>query len=287
MKRPAAYAGLFAGLLLVSTSGPFIVSTRMDAYAVVFLRTALAAAIFAVWAAAQGGLRIGRAHVARTVAGGVLLGAHFLLWVKAFDLTDFASNLLLLVSQPVIAAGLGIGLGERPTRDTWIALALAGTGLAIITGGDFALGPRALAGDLMCVLGSFAIALFYVVTRDARAATPLPAFMAATMAIAAATAVPVLLIAGTPFAYPARSWGWLGALVVFTTVGGHGLMNLVARHLKLFTVNVVIVMEPAIGIALGAAMFGAKVTALQAGGGALLCAAVVIGLRTERLPAAA
>jgi drug/metabolite transporter (DMT)-like permease len=283
LSRPAAYVALFAGLVLVSTSGPFIVMAHMDAYAVVLLRTAGAALVFTAACAARGRLRFRQAHLGRTVLGALLLCAHFLLWIKAFDLTNYASNLLLLVSQPVVAALLGGVLGEHATKDTWISIVLAIAGLSIIAGGDFALGPRALAGDAMCIGAGLAITLFYVVTREARSAMPIDAFMASVMAVCAVAAAPVVLFARVPvLAYPPRAWAWLCALVVLTTVSGHGLLNLAARHVKLFTVNVIIVLEPAIAIALGALLFGARVTRAQVGGGVLLAVAVVIGLRHER-----
>ena len=75
-------------------------------------------------------------------------------------------------------------------------------------------------------------------------------------------------------------------LVLVTTMGGHGLMNLAARGLRLFTVNVVIVLEPAIAIGLGVLLLGETVTARQVAGGAILAASVVIALlpdwRSER-----
>ncbi len=277
---PAARHGLalFAGLLLVSTSGPFIKMAAFDAYATVFWRTALAAPLFLVVAR-----RVAPEHRPRLLLGAVLFAAHFLLWVKAFDLTDFASNLLLLVAQPIIAAVLGTRLGEPPSTRTWISVALAVGGLAIIARGDFALGPRALAGDAMCIVGGLAITLFYVVTRDARAATPLAAFMGWNMVCIALIALPVALLAHDSLVVtsPAR-WGWMLALVVLTTVAGHGLMNLAARGVTLFALNIVIVLEPAIAIAIGALLFGARVTSLQLGGGALLAAAVVVGLSGKR-----
>jgi drug/metabolite transporter (DMT)-like permease len=271
---------LFAGLFLVSTSGPFIKMAHFDAYATVLWRTTLAAPLFLVFAR-----RVAPEHRGRLVLGAVLFAAHFLLWVKAFDLTDFASNLLLLVAQPVIAAALGARLGEPPTARTWLSVGLALAGLAIIAGGDFALGPRALAGDAMCIAAGLAITLFYVVTRDARADTPLAAFMGWTMVCIALISLPIVLLAGAPGSLtvtsPAR-WGWMLALVVLTTVAGHGLMNLAARRVTLFALNIVIVLEPAIAIAMGALLFKARVTALQLGGGALLAAAVIVGLSGRR-----
>lgn len=281
MSRPSAgaYVALFSGLVCVSTSGPFLVMARMDAYAVVLYRMLLSAIVLLAWARARS-LGFDRRHLRRICLGGFLLAAHFALWVKAFDLTDFASNLLLLVAQPVMAAALGRAVGEAPTRRTWISIALATIGLLAIARGDFALGPRALLGDLISVVGSAAITLFYAVTRRARAETPLPTFLGLTFVAGSAVMVPICLVAQAPLlAYPAASWAYLAALVLVTTVLGHGLMNLAARHVKLFTLNVVIVLEPAIGIALGALLFDARVSVEQVAGGVLLAAAVAIGLR--------
>src|SRR5262245_11073183 len=88
------HAALVAGLVCVSTSGPFLRMTGMDAYAVAFWRMVLSAALFLAWAAVRGELRVAPGHVRRLVLGGVLLAAHFALWIKAFDLTNYASNLV-------------------------------------------------------------------------------------------------------------------------------------------------------------------------------------------------
>jgi drug/metabolite transporter (DMT)-like permease len=280
VSRTAAHLVLLAALVLVSTSGPFLRAAGMDALAMVVWRMALAAPLFLGWAALRRELRLDRRDVRPLVLGALCLAAHFCLWIKAFDLTDYASNLLLLVFQPVIAAFLAIRLGERPTRRTWTSMALAGLGLAVIAGGDVALGPRALLGDAMCVLGDLGIALFYVVARPARARTPLPTFMGYTMAIGALATLPLALILDVPLlGHRAGAWAWLAALVVLTTVGGHGLMNLAARHVRLYALNLVIVLEPFLGIVMGAVLFPVAVRPLQIAGGVLLAVAVWVGLR--------
>lgn len=288
MNRASAWAALFGGLLLVSTAAPFIKLTRMDPFSLVLLRMGIAAPLFLAAGAARGGARLPREHAARVALGGVLLAAHFLLWIKAFDLTSYASNLLLLIAQPVMAAFLGVRFGERPTRGTWVSLALSVAGLAVIAGGDVALGPRAMLGDLCSVLGGVAISFFYAETRAARTAMPVAGFMGWTMAFGAATALPFVLATGAPLGprgaplevlgWKPEPWVWLAGLVVITTMGGHGLMNAAARGLRLFTVNIVIVLEPALAILLGVALLGESVTGVQAAGGAVLAAAVVIAL---------
>jgi drug/metabolite transporter (DMT)-like permease len=265
--------------VLVSTSGPFLRLAGMDAFAMVVWRMAISSVLFLGWAALRGQLRVERRDLGPMALAALLLAAHFCLWIKAFDLTDYASNLLLLVFQPVAAAFLGIRLGERPTRRTWISIGLAITGLAVIAGGDVALGPRALIGDGLCILGDLAIALFYAVAREARARTPLPTFMGIVMALGAVAALPVVLVARSPMTgYGVESWAWMAGLVVLTTIGGHGLMNLAARHVRLFAVNVVIVLEPFVGIVLGVCFFPVVLRPLQIAGGAVLAIAVWIGM---------
>jgi len=279
---------LLLGLIFVSTSGPFFVMSKVDAYAAVFWRTALSGVLGLAIAQLRGALdlRTLRTHARGLLLGGLLMGGHFLLWIKAFDLTDFASNMLLLVAQPIIATVLGASLGEPTPRLAWLAIGTAICGMLLIAGADLSLGPTALLGDGLCIVAGGLIALFYVVARDARRELSMDAFMGATMLIAALLALPVAWWAGVPLAgFSGTSWAWLLAIVGITTLGGHGLINLAARDVSLFTLNLVIVVEPAIAIALGALLFGASITALQGAGGLVLALAVVIGLYETPLPA--
>jgi len=280
MSRSSAHAVLFAGLFLVSTSGPFLRMAQMDAFAVVLYRMGFSGLLFLLWTLLRREAQPTHAQFLRIALGAAFLTAHFCLWIKAFDLTNYASNLLLLVTEPVTAAVFGVWLGERPNSNTWISVALSILGLGIVAGGDFALGERALLGDGFCVLGGVAITLFFATTRSERNTLSLSTFMGWTLTIGALCSLPVVLLAHSPLlGYSRASWGWMAALVVFTTVGGHGAFNIAARHVTLFTVNVVVVLEPAIAIAMGAVMFDATVTSLQVVGGAILAGAVVVGLR--------
>jgi drug/metabolite transporter (DMT)-like permease len=279
----SARLALIAGLLAVSTSGPFFKLANVSAYAAVFWRTLLAGALALGFAAMTRRLSMSalRGQAATLTKAGLLLGAHLLLWVKAFELTDYASNLLLLVVQPLFAALLDVRSGRALPRGAGISLSLAALGLGLVAGSDVSLGPRALLGDAVSTFAGALIALFYVVARPARSALPLDVFMGATLLMAAALSLPVAWLADVPLlGYSGSSWLWLLGLVVVTTLGGHGLMNLAARTLPLFLVNLVIVLEPVVAIGLGALLFEAKLRLLQLIGGVLLGSAVVMGLRT-------
>lgn len=280
MTPMGARAVLFAGLVCVSTSGPFFVMSGMDPYAVVLLRMGLSAPILLGAAALRGELRVARGSTRRIVLGALLLVGHFVLWVKAFELTNYASNLLLLVAQPVMAAVVAVRRGERRATGLVPSIALALLGLGVIAGGDFALGGRALLGDALCIVAGAAITFFYVVTEKARAETPITTLMGICFAIGAVVVTPLVWLAGVPVVdYPIASWGWLAALVLITTIVGHSLMNIAARYVELFTLNIVIVLEPAIAIGLGALLFETAILPPTLIGGAFLIASVVLGLR--------
>jgi drug/metabolite transporter (DMT)-like permease len=68
-------------------------------------------------------------------------------------------------------------------------------------------------------------------------------------------------------------------------MGGHGLMNAAARGVRLFTLNIVIVLEPPIGILLGMLLLGTPPpTAVQMAGGVVLAAAVAVAIGPRRDP---
>jgi drug/metabolite transporter (DMT)-like permease len=257
---------------------------HVSAYAAVFWRTAIAGVLALGCAWLRGALRLEllRVHARTLLWCGLLFGAHMLLWVKAFELTDYASNLLLLVAQPVFAAMIGARTGEPPPPRAPALLVLSTLGMALLMGGDVSLGPRALLGDAFCILASCLIVVFFIVAKPARNALPLDAFMGLVLLVTAPLALAVALAAGvTVWPLPLASWGFLVAIALVTTLGGHGLLNLAANTVPLFALNLIVLLEPAFGIALGALLFGAVVTPLQLAGGALLGAAVLLGVQSS------
>lgn len=268
---------LVLGLLAVSTSGPFFMMAKMSAFAAVFWRTALAGLLAVCVARVRGTLQLDqlRRHRQGILVSGALLGPHFLFWVKAFELTDYASNLILLVAQPVFSALIDRARGQALPLRAPLVLALSLVGMSMVAGGDVSLGPRALLGDLCCVMAGLVGALFFVVGGEARSALSLDAYLGTTLLVAAATALPVALLADVSlFDYPRASWFWLSGIVLITTLAGHGLLNAAARSLSLFTVNISILLEPVLSIALGAVMFGAEISNVQIAGGTLLILSV-------------
>ena len=280
--RAPLVLALAVGTLAVSTAAPLIRLAEMPAIAIAAWRTLLCGAVYA---AARPGqvlaiLRTPRRDLGRMLAAAALLAAHFALWISAFEHTSYASAVLLLVTQPVFGALIGgTVLRERGGVPTAIATVGSGAGLVLVVLADLD-EPGGLLGDALAVAGSLAIALFFLVVRPVRDRLPFAPFMAVTYGAAGLLLATLALATGVPLSgHPPESWAAIALLAIVPTVVGHACFNWVAHRVRFFTLNLVVVLEPALAILLGAWLLDEGVTPEQAAGGAVLGLAVLIGLR--------
>lgn len=288
MVRGSSLGSLFGGLLLLSTSGPFFLASEMDPFTVALGRLGLAGISFLLIFCARhpptGASFARHLEAARRMTPTLLLGSlifvlHLLLWMTAFQYTNFASTVMLLVAQPALAALVGSFLGERVQPAMGWSLGIATVALLLVAAGDLDLGPRAWIGDGMCVLAALCTTLFFPATKRARATLPMPLFLGLVFTGGAVVVAPLAWWVEAPVgSYGWSSWGWLLGIVFLSTVGGHGLTNLAARRLSLFRLNVVILLQPLIAIGVGVLLFEVTTNPFQILGGALLPLAVAVGL---------
>jgi drug/metabolite transporter (DMT)-like permease len=201
----AESAGYARGLGLVALAGVFwslggILVRWIEAasaWQIIFYRSlALVLTLLAIIALRHRG-RVGRAFVAAgwsgVVAGACLTGG-FIGFILALHHTTVANTLFVLGAAPLFAALLGRWLlGEAVRRATWLAIALASSGITVMVGGGLVLGT--LAGNLFALGASLSFALFSVLLRRGRESDMLPCvcYAGAISALVAA-----LVVAGPP-----------------------------------------------------------------------------------------
>ncbi|HEX3226090.1 MAG TPA: DMT family transporter [Gaiellaceae bacterium] len=175
----------------------FFAVVGLLAYIAVAERGALARAFRAV----------GRAGLA--IAG--LMATSSGSFIIALNHSSVANILFMQALAPVLAAVLGMAVGETVVRRTWIAMAIAIAGVAVMVGGPSR--PSGLGlGLSLLMTTSFAATL--VITRHKRDVSMAPA--------TCLSQVIVLLIAA-PLASPGSASGRDGALMVALGVGQIGL----------------------------------------------------------------
>ncbi len=202
--RPEGYA---RGVTLVviaaiawSVGGVLVRWTESaDAWQILFYRglslsIALTPVIF--WFSRGHLLRAFRAAGPSAILGGLCLAIANIGFVVALSLTTVANTLFMLAGQPMVSALLAFWiLGESVRRATWIAMAVAGVGIAVMVGNGLA-GGR-IEGNLMAILSTFAFAGFGVILRRGRGNDMTPSVWYAGIIAAAIAGIVILLFPGT------------------------------------------------------------------------------------------
>src|SRR5579884_3635008 len=157
-------------------------------------------------------------------AGGLAIGALMAVssgsFIVALNHSSVANILFMLALAPLLAAVLGMVVGERVIRRTWLAMAVALGGVAVMVGGPTR--PSSL-GLGLSLLMTVSFAATMVITRHKRDVSMAPATCLSQV---------LVLVAAAPFAHPgtadgrdlalmaALGVGQIGLGLVFFTIGG-------------------------------------------------------------------
>ena len=272
---------LYVALAAVAWSTAGILQRELD----VGITTQLAGrAFFAVLGllafiaiAQRGG--VGRAFRAVGGAGlaiAALMAISSASFIVALNHAGVANVLFMQALAPLLAAAMGMTLGERVAPRTWVAMAIALGGVALMAGGP---GHPSAPGLGLSLLMTTAFAATLVITRHRRDVSMAPATCLSQVIVFAASA---------PFAHPgtvgARDLGLLVALgvgqiglgLVFLTIGGRlipaaevALITLLEVVLGPLWVWIFLAEQPGVATLVGGAVvLGAVVLQTRAPGGA-------------------
>lgn len=126
------------------------------------------------------------------VLGGAFVGLAMVCSIVALKHTTVANAVLFMATGPVVAAILArIWLGEQVTSRTWLAIALAALGVAIMMSGSLASGS--LFGDSIAFFGVLLFGVYAVMLRARPGVDMTPAVLYAGVFSSAAGALGSLL----------------------------------------------------------------------------------------------
>src|ERR671935_1418583 len=259
----AALAWSTAGLLQRELS--MSVSTQLAGRALFATLGVFAFVAIAERSAVAGAFRaIGRAGLVLAALMAVSSGA----FIAALNYTSVANVLFLQALAPVLAAVLGTFVGEPVRRRTWVAMAIAVAGVALMVGGP---SRPSLVGLVLSLLMSVSFAGTIVITRHQRQVS---------MAPATCLSQALVFVFAAPFA-SARSIGSedLGLLAgLGVTQIGLGLifLSIGARLIPAAEVALITLLEIVLGPLWVWIALSEQPSATTLAGGAIVLAAVVI-----------
>ena len=248
------------GVAAVSTSGPLMAAMVVPALAVAMWRNALGVAAIAPFAAVARRAEL-RAMTARerrwAVGSGVLLAAHFATWVPSLRFTSVASATAIVCTQPVWVALVALAMGHQIPRRTWVGIAISLVAVAVLTGVDFSVEPRALLGDLLALLGGVFAAFYTVAGAEVRRTVSTTSYTSICYSTAAVVLLAACLLLGLDlWGYDGETWLQLVALTAGAQLLGHSVFNLVLRTTSPTVVSLVLLLEVPGAAVIAAAWLG-------------------------------
>lgn len=161
------------------------------------------------------------------VIGALALVAAYAGGIYAIQTTSVANAMLLFASAPFMTAILGLLILREPVRwQTWVAIAVACLGIAVMVGGKF--GQGAFLGNLAALGSALGFAVFTITLRWGRGGEMLPCvFLSGLLAIPVMAAICLAL--DLSFALSARDGSIAFCMGLFQVGAGLVLYTLGSR----------------------------------------------------------
>lgn len=251
MNRFKTYFILFGGVFALSTSAIWVRLAAAPSGVTAFYRLALTAAVLLPFFLLSRNCRaevraLTRSQWLRTVAAGVFLALHYLMWFESLRYTSIASSTVIVCLQPLFSIVLEWAILKSRFRPA----ALAGCGIAllgsvIIGFGDFQISGMSLWGDVLAFVAAGVIAGYYFLGQSVRREVSALTYSVLAYVTSAAVLLLYTLVRGEPLTgYPAQTWLSFVGIALIATVGGQFVFNLLLKQLPASAVTMSILGEP-------------------------------------------
>lgn len=285
-----ALAILAVGALLVAFSPVFVRLSELGPTATAFHRAFLALPVLCVWTAlgnagARGGApaprRPGRRDVWLLALAGLFFAGDLATWHWAVTLTSVANATLFANTAPIfVTVGAWVAFGERITPLFLVALLVALCGAGMVVGSSLDLDRAHILGDGIGVATGVFWAAYQLTVKHLRSRLPAATIMAWSSLVTAAALLPLAVVSGESL-LPATLYGWgiLLALAWLSHAGGQGAIAYALAHLPAGFSSLVILIEPPAAAVLAWLVLDESLGPLQAAGGAVVLASIVVARR--------
>lgn len=221
---------------------------------------------------------------------GFTLGLHFLFWMGSLRYTSVASSTALLSLEPIfVMIGSYWIFKHRTNRLAVLSMFIAIFGAITIGWGDFGISGTAVQGDLLSLLGTFAVAFHMLIGKDLRSRISAFVYSFFVFLIAGLVMFVYNLALGHQVAgYSPEEWGIFLLLAIVPTVFGHFLFNWLLKYVSATAVSMTVLGEPVGATILAFMLLGEEVTVIQGVACFLLIFGVWLFIRSsvlkEKLP---
>jgi drug/metabolite transporter (DMT)-like permease len=241
-------AALALAIVSVSTAAIMIRMCESGPLTVAFYRLLFTTLMVMPWALARDmdcfkGL--GWKDWAKLAGIGLVLAAHFALWVSAVGMTSIANSAVLVTMHPIFVAAISVALlKESPPRSALLGAGIAFVGVAIMFAGGLSGGG--LAGDVLAIGGAVAAGLYIIGGRSQRKRLRTGAYCLAVYGFATIFIAPLAFLESGFVPASGNDWYVFLAMAVVAGVLGHTMYNYALGRVSAFLVSTTLLGEPII-----------------------------------------
>lgn len=196
-----------------------------------------------------------------SIAAGVFLALHFGCWITSLAYTSIAASTALVTTNPIWMALISwLWFHDPPNRRMVLGIAIALLGSLIVgfsEGAPLVAGQNPPLGNLLALLGSWAVTLYFLLGREAQnRGLPISNHAAITYTTAALVMLPLPWLFGTSYGgYSTAVYAYLLLIGLFPQAIGHTSLNWTVRWISPTLVTLTILAEPVGSSILGFLVF--------------------------------
>ena len=281
-----ALIALLVGGAAIGGSPIFVRLSEVGPMATAFWRVALALVPLFAWArlAEQPGRSerpAGISDMLFLILPGVFLAADLAAWHLSLHMTSVANATLIANLAPIfVTIGGWLAFRARVSGIFVAGLATALVGIVVLKGGPAALGDGHVGGDATAIVAAIFYAGYILAIGRLRSRFSTLTIMLWSTGSAALCMLP-LALAFEPTLMPVTLFGWamLLGLALISHAGGQALIIYALAYLPPAFSSLTLLLQPVVAALLAWSILGESVGAMQAVGGAIVLAGILIARR--------
>ena len=245
------YIALFISIVSVSFAAIFIVSCNAPSLSIALYRLLFTTLLILPFVFLHKKTRyelrnLPRSTLLTMVGIGLILAAHFALWITSLGLTSVASSVILVTAHPVLVGPIShFFLKERLSYINSIGIAISILGVGILVVGNYGLSTMTLEGNILAMLGGIAAGFYILGGRKIRKTVSVASYATVVYGVGTIALFIICLFFSAPVhGLSLRDYEIILLMAVTAGIFGHTLYNWSLGHVRASLASVVLLGEP-------------------------------------------
>ncbi len=249
-----AYVALLISIISVSFAAIFIVSIDAPALLIAFYRLLFTTLLILPFIIFHKKTRLELLslpkHTIYIMIGiGIILAAHFALWITSLKFTSVASSVILVTAHPILVGPISHFFYKEKLsifNSTGIAISLVGVFILVI--GNYGLGSLSqdsLEGNILAILGGIAAGLYILGGRKVRKTVSIASYAFIVYSIGTIILLGICLFYNTlVYNINLKDLQIIFLMAIVSGIFGHTLYNWSLKHIRASVASVALLGEP-------------------------------------------